>query len=257
MYGGVRLDNSEKLNNPLIEQGSQINLVVNQLDDEDDTIDLGNVLHNMKLSFRLFVWVMVLCMVIGACAPLVLYQIKKSPTIVYSAVRLDYDVQDKDNLMEEGHPVTDLTAPDGTELDLFQITSAYVLQSALSGIELSEAVTLSDLRQNITIQRNLTEESLRQQEILNTMLNNNNSGAYEQMAKMTYSYTNSFIVSLKNGFGDEDARVKAELEDAELALLLDRILIAYNDYHFPEMIFRSSTLRSWIFRRLSTSFVQR
>ena len=184
----------------------------------------------MKLSFRLFVWVMVLCMVIGACAPLVLYQIKKSPTIVYSAVRLDYDVQDKDNLMEEGHPVTDLTAPDGTELDLFQITSAYVLQSALSGIELSEAVTLSDLRQNITIQRNLTEESLRQQEILNTMLNNNTSGAYEQMAKMTYSYTNSFIVSLKNGFGDEDARVKAEHEDAELALLLDRILIAYNDY---------------------------
>ena len=209
---------------------NQINLVVNQPDSDEITIDLGNVFHNMKLSFRLFAWVMVLCMIVGICAPLLLYQIRKSPTTVYSAVRLDYTVYDQEGSKDEGHPVTDLSAPDGTKLDLNQITSAYVLQNALSGIELSKPLSLSNLRQNITIQRILDEDSQRQQEILNAMLENNNSGAYDQMAKVNYNYTNSFIVSLRNSFGDEDSRKKTELEDAELGLLLNQILISYNDY---------------------------
>ena len=224
------LETNENLKNPIAEQGSQINLVVNQPDSDEITIDLGNVFHNMKLSFRLFAWIMVLCMVIGACAPLLLYQIRKSPTTVYSAVNLKYDVIDEEDPEAEAVPVTGLTAPDGTDLDLNEITSAYVLQNALSSIDLSEPISLSNLRQNITIQRILDEDSLRQQEILSAMLENNNSSAYEQMAKVDYQYTNSFIVSLQNGFGDEDSRKKTELTDNELALLLQQVLIAYNDY---------------------------
>lgn len=43
-------------------------------------------------------------------------------------------------------------------------------------------------------------------------------------------YENRFIVTLTNGFGDEDSRVKIELKDGELKLLLDRILTVYNEY---------------------------
>ena len=43
-------------------------------------------------------------------------------------------------------------------------------------------------------------------------------------------YENRFIVTLTNGFGDEDSRAKIELKDGELKLLLDRILTVYNEY---------------------------
>ena len=201
---------------------SQINLVVNQPDDEI-TIDLGNVFHNMKNLRRIYAWVLILCIVIGTCVPLLMYQIQKKPLTVYSVVKLDYTLEDE-------KAVSDLTAPDGEELDLNQITSSYVLQQALDSLELSQPVSLSNLRSNISIQRILTEGSMRQQEILSAMMENNNSGAYEQMANIKRDYINTFVVSLVNGFGDEDARVKVELESEELSLLLDNILIAYNDY---------------------------
>ena len=216
LNGGILLDLQET-------KDSQINLVVNQPSSDEITIDLGNVFHNMKTLSRIYAWVLILCVVIGACVPLLMYQVQKKPLTVYSVVKLDYTLEDEKT-------VADLTAPDGEELDLNQITSSYVLQQALDRIELSQPVSLSNLRSNISIQRILTEDSMRQQEILSAMMENNNSGAYEQMANIKRNYINTFIVSLVNGFGDEDARVKVELEDDELSLLLDNILIAYNDY---------------------------
>ena len=70
---------------------SQINLVLNS-PDEDDSIDLGRVFHNMKTMRRVFGWVMILCMVVGLCVPLLLYQINKDPLTVFSAVTLTYQV---------------------------------------------------------------------------------------------------------------------------------------------------------------------
>ena len=220
------METNENLNNALTEPGSQINLVVSQPDSDETTIDLGKVFRRMKLSFRLFVWVVVFCIVLGACAPLLLYQIRKSPTRVYSAVTLAYEIRSGRTSV----PVTDLTAPDGTELDLSQITSAYVLQNALNRVTLSEPVSLTELRANITIQRILTDESMRQQEILSAMEENKNNGIYEQMASIEYQYKNSFVVSLRNGFGEEDERRKTEIPESELSLLLNSILDSYNDY---------------------------
>ena len=66
----------------------QIQLVVNQ-SDEDAAIDLGRVFHNMKLKKRLFAWVLVLCLVIGLCVPLLVYQFTKEPLTVSSLVTLN------------------------------------------------------------------------------------------------------------------------------------------------------------------------
>ena len=212
---------------------SQIQLVVNSQGDDEDTIDLGHVFHNMKLKSRLFAWVLILCMMVGICTPLLLYQFTKAPLTVASVVTLDYEVVSRDSrtgVVRSRRQVTDLTAPDDTPLDLEQVTSSYVLQNALSGLTLSQPITLSNLRGNITIQRRLTDGSLRQQEMVSSMLEAKSSQAYEEAANLTLNYSNQFVVSLSNGFGDEDSRVKLELRDDELRTLLDRVLASYNEY---------------------------
>ena len=210
----------------LPDNSGNINLILNRSDDGETTIDLSRVFHNMKVMKSLYAWILILCMVIGLCVPLVMYQVNKEPLTVYSVVTLCYDVISETST----DPVEDLTAPDGEDLDLSQITSSYVLQDVLSNMELSQPITMSNLRSNISIRQILTEDSSRQQEILNAMLENNSSAAYDQMAGIQTNYTKTFIVSLTNGFGNEDSRTKLMLKDEELKQLLDQILDSYNDY---------------------------
>ena len=69
------MDQNERQESRLtIDKDAQINVVVNTPGDGEDTIDLGNVFHNVKLKSRVFAWVLILCMVIGLIAPLLLYQ---------------------------------------------------------------------------------------------------------------------------------------------------------------------------------------
>ena len=223
-----------------VEKERQIQLVVNSNQD-DGTIDLGNVFRNMKLKKRIFAWVLVLCLVVGVCAPLLMYQFTKAPLTVSSVVTLRYEApvekdarairEGKKTLKEaEFEPVTDLTAPDGTELNLNQITSSYVLQTALDSMTLSRPITADVLRNNIGIRTVLTEESQRVREALAGLADAKNADAYRQLQTAEMKYENRFIVTLTNGFGDEDSRIKIELKDGELKLLLDRILTVYNEY---------------------------
>ena len=236
------MDQNERQEGPLtIDKNAQINVVVNTSDNEEDTIDLGRVFHNMKLKKRIFAWVLVLCLVIGLTAPLLLYQISPPMLTATSVVTLKYNVARTQTV--NGRTVTrysaakDLTAPDGNgDLDLNQITSAYVLQQALDGLELSQPVTLAMLRKNISIERVLTDESRQAQELASKMVDDKNSAAYTQVQSVKMIYDNKFVVRLTNGFisptaREEDAK-KLVLEDSEVRLLLDRILSAYNDYLF-------------------------
>ena len=151
------MDNSENKSDLLLsESNRQIQLVMNN--QEEDTIDLGNVFHNIKLKKRIFAWVLVLCLVMGVCAPLLLYQFTKSPLTVSSVVTLRYEVK--------GKQVEDLTAPDGTALNVNQISSSYVLQTALDGMNLPVDVNVGSVRSNIRIQTIMSEESRRTQEAL-------------------------------------------------------------------------------------------
>ncbi len=215
---------------------AQINLVLNNQDPEEDTIDLGRVFHRFKEKTRVFAWLLLFCLVAGISAGLLFYQINKKPLTVASVVTLRYDV----NIMRNGrkvssYKVSDLTAPDGSSLDLSQISSSYVLQTALQGVELSTSIPLSALQKKIAVQRIPTEAVRRQQELINSMMENTStvSAAYEKAQQLEVKYTNRFIVTLTNGFGDEDSGL-VYLEAEELRVLLDRILSAYNDYLIRE-----------------------
>lgn len=237
------MENNERQDNKLmIDRDAQIQVVVNSAGEEEDVIDLGRVFHTMKLKWRIYAWVLVLCLTVGACAPLVLYQFTREPLTVSAVVTLkNYEIEDPDLTDEELEeleeeqgpdfekplvPVNNLTAPDGEELDLSQVTSAYVLQQALDGIALSTEVSLADIRSNVSVQRILSEESKRQQELAASMVEAKSAEAYATIKELELRYENTFVVSLTNGFGKE----KAELREYELKQVLENILSAYNDY---------------------------
>lgn len=236
------MDNNENKNAGLPEgQDRPIQLVVNRPQSNEVTIDLGNVFHNMKVKSRIFAWVLVLCLVVGLCAPLLLYQLNKPVLTVSSVAVLRYEtpVKERDRATgkmvvpeepEEYEPVSDLSAPDGSDLDLNQITSAYVLQTALDSLTLSQPVTASNLRSNIRIRTILTEESSRTKEALVGLAGAKDSEAYTRLESAQMKYQNRFIVSLTNGFGEEGSTRKMELTDEELRQVLDRVLTVYNDY---------------------------
>lgn len=249
------MDQNERQNKVTIDKDAQINVVVNRSGEEETTIDLGRVFHNMKVKKRVFAWVLVLCLVLGICAPLLLYQFNKPMLTVASAVTLQYEIpmvqdgsrqvplaQYRAELKERGEtepddleitwmPVTDLTAPDGSELDLTRITSSYVLSKALNGMELSKDIPLSSLAKNISIERVLTEESRQAQELASKMTEDKSAEAYNQLQTVEMKYDCKFVVRLTNGFKkDNESKDLIEITDEELQTLLDRILAAYNDY---------------------------
>ena len=237
-----------------VDRDANINVVVNQPSTEVE-IDLRRVLHNFKLRTRAYAWLMIFCIVAGIAGSLVIHQFTEKPYKVSSVVTLNYEVPNPE-LEEKAEepativfgpettarprvdpkapatvPVADLTAPNGSgNLDLNQITGSYVLNNALNSMELSQPVTLSALRSNISIDRILTEESRRQQEIAASMVQDKNNNAYNQVKDIQLTYDNRFVVSLTNGFGEEDSNKKYYLTDEELRELLDRVLAAYNDY---------------------------
>ena len=213
---------------------SQINVVLSPDMNSNGTIDLVNVFHNMNVRRRFFAWVLLLCMVMGVSAMLLVSQFTKPMATVSSLVTYDYDVIEEEteqNKKVEPYPVTDLTAPDGKPLDLEQITSAYVLQQAIDMTPLSESITVEALRRNIQIQRNLTENSKRQQEVAAQMVTDKNNAAYTTVQNLQLVYENKVVVSLTNGFSaDEESISKTVLPDGELQALLNNILNAYNDF---------------------------
>lgn len=209
-----------------LEKDKTIQLVVNNPNTDEATIDLGRVFHNAKLKARIFAWVLVLCLLIGICAPLLLYQFDQPRLTVTSVVTLRYTLEGKTS------PVSTLTAPDGEPLDLSAVTSSPVLQKALDGLTLSKDVTIEQLRNNMTVTRVLTEESSRTREILTGLADAKNAEVYARLEETELTYQNRFIVTLTNGFGDPqnpESNVRYDLKDEELRILLNRILDAYND----------------------------
>ena len=242
------MDRDERQNDRImsIDKDAQINVVVNNPNSDDGEIDLSRVLHNANLKRRIYAWVLLLCLAVGISGSLLVFQLTREPTTVSAVVTLGYEIPnpildpeknpeyDPSLLLDEEIPLTlpveDLTAPDGTDLDLNQITSSFVLQTALTGLELSHPITLANLRDNIRVDKILTEDSRRQQEVAASMIEDKDNAAYTQVQEIELTYDNQFIVSLTNGFGDEDSRIKYDLTDSELRLILDRILDAYNVY---------------------------
>ena len=201
-----------------IDKNAQINVTLNTSDLSGNEIDLGRVFQNMKQMRRIYALVIALCLLVGVCAPLLMYQISKPVLTVSSVVTLNHTLDER------------LKAPDGTDLDLSQIVSSYVLQNALSGLKLSQPVSITALRSSIKIGRFLTDKSHQAQELAMKMDQEKNANVFTQLQNLELEYVNKFIVSLTNSFDDGSGKHTIELTDNELHLVLNRVLDAYNDY---------------------------
>ena len=215
-------DETEILNSKV----SQINLVMSDLENGEDRISLVNVLHNMRKLSRKYLWRMLLFSVMGASISLLVYQLRRPVTQVSSVVTLKYMVENDDEEKE----VTDLTAPDGTELDLSQIKSSYVLSNTLSGITISRPITVESLQNNLDIQKLTTKDTRRQQELISEMIQRGANDAYTQAGELELLYQNNFIVRLHNGFTDAENGKTVELSQEELQVLLEQVISSYNEY---------------------------
>ena len=203
-------------------KASRINLVMSGLEGEEDTVSLVNVLHNMKAQHRRFLWLMLLFAVAGMSLAVLGYQLNRQPAQVSSVITLDYKVDNK--------AVVNLTAPDGTELDLSQVTSSYVLNNALSGLNLSKSISIESLRNNLEIRKITTKDTRRQQELISGMIDGKATEAYQQAGDLELVYQNNFLVSLSNGFLEEQSDKEVNLSAEELQVLLERVILSYNEY---------------------------
>lgn len=220
-----------KQNNVLPVENGQINVVVRPPQRSQNTveIDIVKMFRNMKKSSRIYAWIMILCLLVGICVPLLMYGFNDKSFTATSVVMLTYD--GSENLMAPSPRLKDGTWATRTPLDLSMVSSSYVLSQAVSGMTLSENVNIENLRKNISIGKVLTEESRRQQELISGMMDvsSTTSAAYQELMNMKLKYENQFTVSLSNGFGNEDGD-KVYLTESEIRTLLDRILDAYNSY---------------------------
>ena len=150
------MDNKDAERDITIDRDARINVTVNRAPGAaDDVIELSHVFHNMKEKSRIYAWLIVLCMLVGLCAPLLMAQLDQKPLTVSAVVSLHYKVPVVDKRQVYYVDVSDLTAPDGTELDLNGVKSSYVLSNALEASSLSQPVSVSNLRRNIRIDRML------------------------------------------------------------------------------------------------------
>ena len=150
----------------LPEKDTKIQLVVNRPSEDETTIDLGRVLHNMKLKARFFAWVLILCVLVGISAPLLMYQFQKPMLTVTSVVSLRYEIVNPEYLaaqkindtetlqtLDRVIQVNGLYTPEGEALDLSVVTSSTVLQQALADLPLSHSITVENSRNNLPVPR--------------------------------------------------------------------------------------------------------
>ena len=147
--GGAGLDQKDVKAEPFAaDKDTRINVTVNRGEDAaNNVIELNRVFHNMGLSRRIYAWLLVLCMLVGLCVPLLLAQFTQPPVTVSAVATLKYRVP---VLAEDGRSiiysdVTDMTAPDGGEIDLNMLKSSYVLSTSADLFRVSLPCPRQDL----------------------------------------------------------------------------------------------------------------
>ncbi len=187
------------------EKPQSLQVYLNRPPENDGILfDIVKLFKDMKASFRIYAWLILFCMLVGITIPFVRYQI---------------------NLQD--YSVSTVVMPFAAVGDETRVKSAYVLDKALSGIELSVDVDRVNLYENLIVSKVLSEDSQAKQEIYMKMIAAGSSSAqkaYEQMLESEFAYKDLFIVTLKNSFGGK------YLKEDELKLLLERVIYFYNEY---------------------------
>lgn len=171
---------------------------------QEDEIDLLNIFVFMKEKAGIFLTLTVLLALVGLAAMLFVNEQDKSTPSARAVVMVKY---------EEKHNVSG-------------ITSAYVLRQAIDRSGLRGKISESQLSSNIVVNR-VAKEEYRQVLALYNQLKTTDVNAIDRLSELEIEYGNSYIVELRNGFGNDDGKRKTFLTGSEMKLLLNSVLEAY------------------------------
>ena len=191
---------------------------------EEAELSLFNVFVNMRKTLRLYAWIILLCLSIGLAAPYSIMLLKDKTASVSGVITFQYA------------KASDGQTPDGRTLDVNLLKSSNIIAQAIKKTHLSKEISVNSVAQNISISRMLSDNAKKQLEIMQKMddatIDMKEPEKYVDFVNGmgTGSYRNQYIVTLNNGFGNENSSVT--LSGSEMASLLNNIIDEYETYFF-------------------------
>lgn len=209
------LQNKQEQSDSLADS-KKIDLYINNEQDQEQGISLMNVFSTLGKRFYLYIFVMVSTLLLGLLVPTLIYTFKDKKEASVAVLGFDYSGADSE------------LAPDGSHLDITYLKSSYIIQNALNNVTLSKPLSYAQVQSNISISRPLTDDTKRQQEIINELKEAKNNDYADLVKNFVLRYRHQYFVTLNNGF--TDGRNKIRLSSTDLSHLLSAIMSAYNDY---------------------------
>ena len=188
----------------------------NNQQDQEQGISIMNVFSRLRQRFHIYLFVMISTLLLGLLVPTLIYTFKDKKEAAVAILGFDYANAETE------------VAPDGTDLDVTYLKSSYIIQNALNNVTISKSVSTAQVQSNISISRPLTDDTKRVQEIINELKEAKNNDYADLVKNFTLKYRQQYFVTLNNGFGTGNNKVK--LSTADLNHLLSAIMGAYNEY---------------------------
>ncbi len=202
--------------NESLADSKKIDLYINNEQETEQGISIMNVFSTLGKRFHLYIFVMISTLLLGLLVPTLLYTFKDKKEAAVAVLGFDYAGAETE------------AAPDGTSLDVTYLKSSYIIQNALNNVTLSKKVSTAQVQANISISRPLTDETKRQQEIINELKEAKNNDYADLVKNFVLKYRQQYFVTLNNGFSN--GREKIRLSTTDLSHLLSGIMGAYNSY---------------------------
>ncbi len=221
--GGKRLMSKEekealqnKQEQESLADSKKIDLYINNEQDQEQGISIMNVFSTLGKRFHLYIFVMISTLLLGLLVPTLIYTFKDKKEAAVAVLGFDYAGAESE------------TAPDGGKLDITYLKSSYIIQNALNNVTLSKPLSYAQVQSNISISRPLTDDTKRQQEIINELKEAKNNDYADLVKNFVLRYRQQYFVTLNNGFANGNSKVR--LSTTDLSHLLSAIMGAYNDY---------------------------
>lgn len=207
----------KEANKESLADSKKIDLYINNNDQyAEQGISIMNVFSRLRQRFHIYIWVILLGLIAGLTVPVMMYTFRDKQETGISIVGLDYKGADQG------------LAPDGTALDISYIKSSFIVQNALSSVNLSKKVSAAQVQDNVKITGVLTDETKQQKEILEKLAEEKSTAYAETLKNFTLKYKAQYIITVDSVFKDGNKKVK--LTTTDLSTLLNGLTSAYAEY---------------------------
>lgn len=200
--------------------------------EEYQELDLVNVFLNMGKKKRIYVWLIIACMLVGFLVPYGMAQLQPAAEQVSTVITFLYDGAELEYAPGEAAKLEEDELYEPALINVGEIKSSYVLRNALNSAQLNTSVPIAAIEGNVVIERMLTDASRQSIEKAAKALDVDKKNLAEADS-VFYEYSGKYTITLNNGFTtDSRGRHKVYLSESEMSSLLNSIVSAYNDYFF-------------------------